>query len=174
MLFKRVVPYFYKEIIPEIKKGKKILVVAHGNSIRGLIKYFDKLTDEEIVDMDIPNAVPLVYEFNENFETIKRYYLGGTLMQFIIPYNYKFKTKLLGLLDYQTAVIDGIWAGILFLLSNLIFTSLTHKLYFIVALFLPVLLFTIIGVNNESVISVTIYIFKYFKRQKIFLYKKKK
>lgn len=95
-------------------------------------------------------------------------------MQFIIPKNYKFKTKLLGLLDYQTAVIDGIWAGILFLLSNLIFTSLTHKLYFIVALFLPVLLFTIIGVNNESVISVTIYIFKYFKRQKIFLYKKKK
>ena len=73
---KRVVPYFYKEIIPEIKKGKKILVVAHGNSIRGLIKYFDKLNDEEIVDMDIPNAVPLVYEFNENFETIKRYYLG--------------------------------------------------------------------------------------------------
>ena len=73
---KRVVPYFYKEIIPEIKKGKKILVVAHGNSIRGLIKYFDKLTEEEIVDMDIPNAVPLVYEFNENFETIKRYYLG--------------------------------------------------------------------------------------------------
>ena len=73
---KRVVPYFYKEIIPEIKKEKKILVVAHGNSIRGLIKYFDKLTDEEIVDMDIPNAVPLVYEFNENFETIKRYYLG--------------------------------------------------------------------------------------------------
>ena len=95
-------------------------------------------------------------------------------MQFIIPKNYKFKTKLLGLLDYQTAVIDGIWAGILFLLSNLIFTSLTHKLYFIVVLFLPVLLFTIIGVNNESVISVTIYIFKYFKRQKIFLYKKKK
>ena len=73
---KRVVPYFYKEIIPEIKKGKKILVVAHGNSIRGLIKYFDKLTDEEIVDVDIPNAVPLVYEFNEKFETFKRYYLG--------------------------------------------------------------------------------------------------
>lgn len=95
-------------------------------------------------------------------------------MQFIIPKNYKFKTKLLGLLDYQTAVIDGIWAGILFLLSNLIFASLTHKLYFIIALFLPVLLFTIIGINNESVISVTIYIFKYFKRQKIFLYKKQK
>ena len=73
---KRVMPYFYKEIIPEIKKGKKILVVAHGNSIRGLIKYFDKLSDEEIVNVDIPNAIPLVYEFNENFDIIKRYYLG--------------------------------------------------------------------------------------------------
>jgi 2,3-bisphosphoglycerate-dependent phosphoglycerate mutase len=50
--------------------------VAHGNSIRGLIKYFDKLSDEEVVNVDIPNAIPLVYEFNENFETIKRYYLG--------------------------------------------------------------------------------------------------
>ena len=73
---KRVIPYFDKEIIPEIKKGKDVLVVAHGNSIRGMIKYFDKLSDEEIVDVDIPNAIPLVYEFNENFETIRRYYLG--------------------------------------------------------------------------------------------------
>ena len=73
---KRVLPYFDKEIIPEIKKGKNILVVAHGNSIRGLIKYFDKLSDEEVVNVDIPNAIPLIYEFNENFETIKRYYLG--------------------------------------------------------------------------------------------------
>ena len=67
----------FKEIIPDIKKGKKILVVAHGNSIRGLIKYFDKLSDEEIVNVDIPNAIPLVYEFNENLEVIKRYYLGN-------------------------------------------------------------------------------------------------
>ena len=73
---KRVIPYFDKEIIPEIKKGKNILVVAHGNSIRGLIKYFDKLSDEEVVNVDIPNAIPLVYEFNENFENIKKYYLG--------------------------------------------------------------------------------------------------
>ena len=73
---KRVIPYFNNEIIPEIKKGKNVLVVAHGNSIRGLIKYFDKLKDEEIVNVDIPNAIPLVYEFDENFNTIKRYYLG--------------------------------------------------------------------------------------------------
>lgn len=95
-------------------------------------------------------------------------------MQFIIPKNYKFKPKLLGLLDYQTAVLNGVWAGILYLLSNIFFDSLTHKLYFIIALFLPFLLFTIIGVNNESIISVSIYIFKYFKRQKIFLYRKQK
>ena len=77
---KRVIPYFDKEIIPEIKKGKNILVVAHGNSIRGLIKYFDKLSDDEIVNVDIPNAIPLVYEFNENFEINKRYYLGDKNM----------------------------------------------------------------------------------------------
>ena len=64
---KRVIPYFDKVIIPEIRKGKNILVVAHGNSIRGLIKYLDKLSDEEIVNVDIPNIIPLVN---------KKYYLG--------------------------------------------------------------------------------------------------
>ena len=73
----RVVPYFNEVIVPDVKKGKKIIVVAHGNSIRALVKYLDKLSDEEIVDVDIPNAVPLVYEFNENFEAIKNYYLGN-------------------------------------------------------------------------------------------------
>ena len=76
-MVKRVINYFYKEIIPDIKKGKKILVVAHGNTLRGLIKYFDKLSDEEIVNVDVPNSIPLVYEFNENLEVIKRYYLGN-------------------------------------------------------------------------------------------------
>ena len=95
-------------------------------------------------------------------------------MNFIIPKNYKFKPKLLGLLDYQTAVIDGIWAGILYILSNIFFISLTHKLYFMIALFLPFLLFTIVGINNESIVSVSIYIFKYLKKQKIYLYKKQK
>ena len=95
-------------------------------------------------------------------------------MNFIIPKNYKFKPKLLGLLDYQTAVIDGIWAGILYILSNIFFSSFTHKLYFMIALFLPFLLFTIVGINNESIVSVSIYIFKYLKKQKIYLYKKQK
>lgn len=93
-------------------------------------------------------------------------------MNFIIPKNYKFKPKLLGLLDYQTAIINGIWAGILYILSNIFFSSITYKLYFMIVLFLPFLLFTIIGINNESIISVSTYIFKYLKKQKIYLYKK--
>ena len=72
----RVIPYFNDVIVPDIKSGKKIIVVAHGNSIRGLVKYLDKLSDEEIVDVDIPNAVPLVYEFNHLFEPIRHFYLG--------------------------------------------------------------------------------------------------
>ena len=76
-MVKRVIPYFYNEIIPDIKKGKKILIVTHGNTIRGLVKYFDKLSDEEIVNVDVPNGIPLVYEFNENLEVIKSYYLGN-------------------------------------------------------------------------------------------------
>ena len=76
----RVVPYFNNVIVPEIKSGKKILIVAHGNSMRALIKYLDKITDDGIVDVDIPNAIPLVYEFNEDFQPIRHYYLGDQKM----------------------------------------------------------------------------------------------
>ena len=93
-------------------------------------------------------------------------------MNFIIPKNYKFKAKLLGLIDYQTAVLDSIWAGILFFFVNAIFTSITMKVYFFIGLFVPFLLFSIIGINNENIISVLIYIFKYYKKQKIYLFKK--
>ena len=76
----RVVPYFNNVIVPEIKNGKKILIVAHGNSMRALVKYIDKITDDGIVDVDIPNAIPLVYEFNEDFQPIRHYYLGDPKM----------------------------------------------------------------------------------------------
>ena len=72
----RVVPYFNNVILPEIKKGKNVLVVAHGNSMRALVKYLDDMSDEAIVDVDIPNAIPLIYEFNENCKAVKHYYLG--------------------------------------------------------------------------------------------------
>ena len=72
----RVVPYWKKEIAPALKSGKKILVVASGNSSRAIVKYLDKITDKEIVNLNIPTAVPLVYELNKNLKPIKHYYLG--------------------------------------------------------------------------------------------------
>ncbi|MCR4722280.1 MAG: 2,3-diphosphoglycerate-dependent phosphoglycerate mutase [Eubacteriales bacterium] len=73
----RAVPYFENEIKPKVQAGDKVLIVAHGNSLRGLVKYFDGLTDDEIVAVNIPTGVPLVYEFNEAFEVEKKYYLGN-------------------------------------------------------------------------------------------------
>lgn len=93
-------------------------------------------------------------------------------MNFIIPKNYKFKPKLFGMIDYQTAVLNLAWAGFLYVLVNIIFTQLALKVYFFIALFVPFLLFSIIGINNESLISVFIYLFKFYKNQKIYLYKK--
>lgn len=93
-------------------------------------------------------------------------------MHFIIPKNYKFKPKLFGLIDYQTAILDTIWAVILYVIVNIIFSTISLKLYFFIGFFLPVLLFSIIGINHESILSVLIYLFKFYKNQKIYLYKK--
>ena len=57
-------------------EGKRVLITAHGNSLRSLVKYFDGIADDDIVDVNIPTGIPLVYEFDENFNTIKHYYLG--------------------------------------------------------------------------------------------------
>ena len=94
-------------------------------------------------------------------------------MNFIIPKNYKFYAKLFGLIDYQTALLDSIWAGILYLIVNLIFSSFTIKIYFFIGLFIPFFLFSIVGINQENMISVFIYIIKFYKNQKIYLYKKR-
>lgn len=72
----RVVPYFEKEIKPLILADKRVLIVAHGNSIRAMVKYFDKLSDEDIVGVNIPTGVPLVYELNAEMEVKNKYYLG--------------------------------------------------------------------------------------------------
>ncbi len=74
--FNRVVPYFKKRIMPEIKRGKNVLVSAHGNSLRALIKYLDNISDEEISKLNIPYAIPIVYEF-EKKKIAKKYYLGN-------------------------------------------------------------------------------------------------
>ena len=72
----RVVPYWESEIAPVIKAGKRIIVAAHGNSLRALVKFLDNIPDDEIVKMNIPTGVPLVYELDENLKPIKSYYLG--------------------------------------------------------------------------------------------------
>lgn len=72
----RVVPYFDAEIKPCLKAGKRVLVVAHGNSLRALVKYFDSISDDDIVGVNIPTGVPLVYEFDSDFKVIGKKYLG--------------------------------------------------------------------------------------------------
>ncbi len=72
----RVVPYFESTIKQSMKEGKRVIIAAHGNSLRALVKYFDNLSDEEIIGVNIPTASPLVYEFDDNFNVIKHYYLG--------------------------------------------------------------------------------------------------
>jgi len=72
----RVVPYYQEEIAPKIKAGKRLIIAAHGNSLRALVKYLDTISDEEIVSRNIPTGIPLVYELDENLTPTKSYYLG--------------------------------------------------------------------------------------------------
>ncbi len=72
----RVIPYWNEEIAPAVRAGKQILVSAHGNSLRALIKYLDKMSDEDIVKLNIPNGQPLVYELDADLQPIRHYYLG--------------------------------------------------------------------------------------------------
>ncbi|MFA7100310.1 MAG: 2,3-diphosphoglycerate-dependent phosphoglycerate mutase [Bacilli bacterium] len=71
----RAVPYFESEILPQMKQGKRVLIVAHGNSIRALVKYFENLDEKAIIDVNIPTGIPLVYEFDDKFHFTKKYYL---------------------------------------------------------------------------------------------------
>jgi 2,3-bisphosphoglycerate-dependent phosphoglycerate mutase len=72
----RVVPFWESTIAPEIKKGKKIIIAAHGNSLRALVKYLDNISDKDILELNIPTGIPLVYELDANLRPIQHYYLG--------------------------------------------------------------------------------------------------
>ncbi len=72
----RFVPYWENTIAPSVKAGRKVLITAHGNSLRALVKYLDHIPENEIVELNIPTGIPLVYELDENLKTIKSYYLG--------------------------------------------------------------------------------------------------
>ena len=72
----RVLPYWYEHIAPAIRSGKRVIVAAHGNSLRALVKHLDKIAEDEIVSLNIPTATPLVYELDKDLRPIKHYYLG--------------------------------------------------------------------------------------------------
>ena len=72
----RVVPYFEEVIKEDMKAGKRVLIAAHGNSLRALVKYFDNMSNDEIIGVNIPTGSPLVYEFDDNFNVVNHYYLG--------------------------------------------------------------------------------------------------
>ncbi len=72
----RFVPYWENTIVPSILAGRKVIIVAHGNSLRALVKHLDNISKEEIIKLNIPTGIPLVYELDENLKPIKSYYLG--------------------------------------------------------------------------------------------------
>ena len=72
----RFMPYWEHTIVPQVNAGKKVLIVAHGNSLRALVKFLDGLSSDEILSVNIPTGIPLVYELNEGFKPTRHYYLG--------------------------------------------------------------------------------------------------
>ncbi len=74
---KRFLPYWLETIVPTIRSGKRVLIAAHGNSIRALVKYLDNISDKDIPELNIPTGVPLVYELDEDLKPRQHYYLGN-------------------------------------------------------------------------------------------------
>ena len=72
----RTLPYWHETIAPTVRSGKRVIVAAHGNSLRGLVKYLDNISDHEIVELNIPTGIPLVYELDDALKSIRHYYLG--------------------------------------------------------------------------------------------------
>ena len=93
-------------------------------------------------------------------------------MKFIFPQNYNLNSKLLGIIEYSTAILDAVWAGTVLLIANLIFRSLYVKIFLFIILVFPVLIFSIVGINGENMIYVLTYMIKYVFKQKILLYDK--
>ena len=73
----RFLPYWHEAIVPDITAGKRVLIAAHGNSLRALVKYLDGISDEAIVELNIPTGVPLVYELDDQLKPLKKFYLGN-------------------------------------------------------------------------------------------------
>jgi len=72
----RFLPYWHETLAPAVKSGQRVIITAHGNSLRALVKYLDQIPDEEIVGLNIPTGIPLVYELDDDLKPLKHYYLG--------------------------------------------------------------------------------------------------
>jgi 2,3-bisphosphoglycerate-dependent phosphoglycerate mutase len=72
----RFLPYWHETVAPAVREGKKVLIAAHGNSLRALVKYLDDVSDDAIVELNIPTGMPLVYELDDDLKPVNRYYLG--------------------------------------------------------------------------------------------------
>src|SRR5512143_474086 len=72
----RVLPYWHSTLAPAIKSGQRVLIAAHGNSLRAMVKYLDNIPDNEITELNIPTGIPLVYELDVNLKPIRHFYLG--------------------------------------------------------------------------------------------------
>jgi 2,3-bisphosphoglycerate-dependent phosphoglycerate mutase len=72
----RFLPYWHDTIVPAVKAGQRVIIAAHGNSLRALVKYLDGIADDKIVGLNIPTGIPLVYELEDNLKPIRSFYLG--------------------------------------------------------------------------------------------------
>jgi 2,3-bisphosphoglycerate-dependent phosphoglycerate mutase len=72
----RFLPYWHSTIVPDLKSGKRVLIAAHGNSLRALVKHLDDVSEQEIVELNIPTGIPLVYELDDDLKPLRHYYLG--------------------------------------------------------------------------------------------------
>lgn len=93
-------------------------------------------------------------------------------MKFIFPQNYNFNSKLLGFIDYSTAILNAVWCSFIFCLINLIFSNLNIKIFLFILFCFPVLIFSVVGFNHENIVYVFMYILKYIRNPKVYLYKK--
>jgi len=71
-----MLPYWHSVIAPDVRAGKRVVIAAHGNSLRALVKYLDDISEEDIPELNIPTGIPLVYELDEDLRPIRHYYLG--------------------------------------------------------------------------------------------------
>jgi len=94
-------------------------------------------------------------------------------VKFIFPQNYKLNTKLFGIIDYSSAIVDVVWGSIIFFLINFFIRKILYKIFVFIILVFPVVIFSIVGVEGENLLYFFYYMIKYVLRQKLYLYEKK-